>query len=105
MIAGNQCNVVRAAKRLEPRAGGWIFSRQRQVDEIAGDGDVVCRLRVVVGDDARLHFRPMQGFALAAPIHEAGRALADQFGRPRLWQRCEVRIRQVRQQECHQRFF
>ncbi len=50
VIAGHDGDVARAAERCEPGARRREFVGQRQVDEIAGDRDVVGRLRLEVGD-------------------------------------------------------
>ena len=43
VIAGNDGDVGRCPKRVEPGARSLVFIRQRQVDQIAGHGDVVNR--------------------------------------------------------------
>ena len=105
VIARHQGHVGGRAERIEPGARRRVFVRQRQIDEVAGDRDVVRRLRLEIGDDAREHVRPVDRFALAPPVDEAGRALADQLDKPRLRQRRKMRIRQMRQYECHREIY
>ena len=60
VIAGHERDVVRARRALRARRAPARYSAgQREVDEIAGDRDVVGRLRLQIGDDARQHLRPM----------------------------------------------
>jgi hypothetical protein len=101
VVAGNQRHIGRRAERIEPHPRRRIFGRQRQIDEIAGDGDVVRLLRLEVGDDARQHLGLMDRLALAPPVDEAGHALADQLVEPRRRQWRKMWIRQMRQHVGH----
>ena len=67
VIAGHQVTSCGGPERFEPGARRRIFGRQRDIDEVAGHRDVVGRLRLEVGDDARQHVaRGGSGCACAA---------------------------------------
>ena len=55
VVAGNDGHVLRRPQALEPGQRIDVLLRQADVDEIAGHGDVVGRLRREVGDDAVEH--------------------------------------------------
>ena len=99
VIAGHQGDVVRRPERREPGARRRVFAGERDVDEVAGHRDVVGRLRLQVGHDAREHVGAMDQVALAPPVQKAGGALADELGQSRLRQRREMRVRQMREHE------
>ena len=90
VIAGNDGDVLGAADGSEPVAGALILDRQRQIDEVAGDGDVVGRLRFQVARDLIENFAAMDMFALAVPIDEAEPALADELRQPRLQRHMQI---------------
>src|SRR5262249_11280729 len=95
----HQRDVVRRPERSEPRAGGRVFAGERDVDEIAGHRDVVGRLRLEIGHDAREHLAAMDQVALSPPVHVAGRALAQELAPARRPQRAEMGVRQMRENE------
>ena len=59
---------LRRAQALEPGQRIDVLLRQADVDEVAGDGDVVGRLRLEVGDDAVEHVALIGVAAVAQPI-------------------------------------
>ena len=79
MIAGHQRHVGRRAKRFEEQPRRREFGRQRDVDEIAGDRDVVRRLRLQIADDPGKRLRQMDGLAAAVPVEEAEDALVGEI--------------------------
>ena len=83
MIAGHDGDVAGVAERFEPRRARGVFVGQRQIDEIAGDRDVVDAMRLQIARDRIEHFGAMDVFALALPIDEAEAALADELREPR----------------------
>ena len=55
VVAGDDGHALRRSHALEPGQRIDVLLRQADVDEVAGDGDVVGRLRREVGDDAVEH--------------------------------------------------
>ena len=100
VIAGDHGDPIRRADALEPRPRGREFCFQREVDEIAGDCDVIRRLRLHVRHKRIEHVAAMEFVAVANPIEIAKGALAGEVAQPRHGQRSQVRIGQVRQREC-----
>ena len=83
VIAGNNRDLVRRADTFEPGPCRREFRLERQVDQIAGDGDVAGPLRLHVGDQGVEHFGAMDGVAVALPVDIAERALAGEFAQAR----------------------
>ena len=76
VIARHECHVVRRAERLEPGARRRELVGERDVDEIAGDGDVVGRCAFRSATIARSTSARWMAAPLAMPVDEAEPALA-----------------------------
>ena len=82
VIAGHEAHLLRRAETFEPAAGALEFERQRDIDEVAGDRDVV-RPGVgaaQVGDDRIECFGAMDGMAVAPSIGATEEPLRGEFG-------------------------
>ena len=90
---------MRLADAFEPGLRRREFRFERQVDEVAGDGDVVGRLRLHVGHQRVQHLAPIIFAAVAGPVQVAEGALSRELGQPRLGQRRQMRVRQMRELE------
>ena len=101
VIAGDGGDAVGRADALEPGAGRGEFRLQRQVDEIAGDRDVIGSLGADVVDEGVQHLAAVVSVAIARPVQIAERPLAREIAQPRFRHRRQMRIRQMRQGECH----
>ena len=95
VIAGNDRHPIRWADAFQPLAGRCEFRWQRQIDQIAGDGDVVGLLDVEVRPQQVEQFAAVDGVAIALPVGVAERALADQFVQARRRQRRQMRVREM----------
>jgi hypothetical protein len=96
VVAGNDRHVLRRPQALEPGERVDALLRQADVDEIAGDGDVVGPLRPEVGDDAVEHQPLIHRPAVAHPVGVAQRALKVPIARAEAGDRPQVDIGQVR---------
>ena len=94
----------RRADAFEPGLRRREFRLQRQIDEIAGDRDVVRRLRLHVGDQRVEHLAAVIFVAVAGPVEIAERALAREIAKPRRGQRRQMRVGQMRQREAYRSF-
>ena len=104
MIAGHDRDALGRADAFQPGPGRFEFGSQRQVDEIAGDRDLIRRLRLHVRQQRVEHVAAMEFVAVAGPVEVAERALAGEIAKPRRRQRRQMRIGQMGQRECgHQR--
>ena len=92
VIAGNDRHPLRRPDAFEPPARRGEFRRQRQIHQIAGDGDVVGLLDMEVRHQLVEQFAAVDGVAIALPVGVAERALADQFVQARRRQWRQVRI-------------
>ncbi len=99
VIARHHAHVVRRAEPREPFPSRREFLLQRDVDEVAGDRDVVRRRGAQVMHQGFQHFGAVPDEAPPVPIDEAERALAGQLAKTRHRHGPEVRIRQMRQHE------
>ena len=99
VIARHQGDVARRPERREPGARRRVFARKRDVDEVAGHGDVVRRLRLEIRHDAREQVGAVNEPALALPVEKAGRAFAHELGQSGRRQRSEMGVRQMRKDE------
>jgi len=99
VIAGHDRDPLRRADAFEPGLGRGEFRLQRQVDEVAGDRDVVRALRLHVGDQRVQHLAAVIFVAVAGPVEIAQRALAREIAKLRLGQGRQMRIGQMRQRE------
>ncbi len=99
VIAGNDGDTVRCADALQPVQRRSKFGFQREVDEVAGDRDLIRLLRLHVRYQRIEHVAAMEFLAIAGPVEIAERAFAGEFGKPRVRQRRKMRIGQVSQRE------
>src|SRR5262249_51811171 len=99
VIAGDRGHEFRRPDAREPFARRWKFCLQREIDEIARDGDVIGRLRLHVGDQRVQHVAPVIPSAIAGPIEVTQRALPRELGQPRPGQRRQMWVRQMRELE------
>ena len=94
MITGDDGNVIWTPDRFEPVSRPGVFARQREIDEIARDSNVVDRARLQIPRDRIENIRTMDVFAFTLPINEAEAALACKLGPLR--HKGEVQVRQVK---------
>ena len=66
---------MRVAQRLQPQPRQLDLPVERQIDEIAGDGDVVGRVRLHVRDDRVDDGVVQEAAAVALPVDVAEHAL------------------------------
>ena len=76
VIAGDDGDMLGRSDTFQPRTGRCEFRLQRDVDEIAGDGDVVGPLRLQVLNQRVQHLAPMNLVPVARPVQIAERAFA-----------------------------
>jgi hypothetical protein len=96
-LPGTSVTFCRGPSRSSHDRAGREFSRQRQVDEIAGDRDVIGRVRLDVVNDPLEHRGQVKAAALAMPVDEAAEPLAHELERVGPRQRRKMRIREMRQ--------
>jgi hypothetical protein len=99
VIAGNDGDPIGFADVSQPRQRWREFRLQREIDQVAGDGDVVGPLRMQVRDQRIEHLAPLIFMASARPVEIAERALARELGHPRRRQGRQMRIGQMRQRK------
>src|SRR5437867_1016957 len=99
VVAGHDGDILRLAKPRKERARGRELGREREIDEIAGDRDVVDGLRLEVGHDAIEYGGAVEVPAPFLPVDVAADPLAHELERRGRRQRREMRVRQVRQHE------
>ena len=95
VIAGHGADTLGRVEALQPRAANCKFFRQRDVGNVAGDGDVVWILFVQVCGKRVERGAGMDQVPPAPPIYVAGHALADQLVRPRRRQWREMDVGEV----------
>jgi hypothetical protein len=100
VIAGDHRDPVRCADALQPRPRRRKLRLEREVDEVAGDRDVIRRLRLHVRHQRVEHLAAMDLMAIARPVEIAERALAREIAQPRRGQRRQMRIGQMGQGKC-----
>jgi hypothetical protein len=99
VIPRHHADVSRRPQGVEPAARRFELRRQRDVDEVTGDGDVVGPGDVKVARDGVEHLGTMNAVAAALPIEVAEQSLRGELGQARPRQRDEMRIGQMRQHE------
>ena len=82
VIARHDRDVVRRADTGKPRTRLREFVGQREIDEVAGDRDVVGPLRPDIGNHSVQHIAPVEGLPAALPVQIAERALARELTQP-----------------------
>ena len=86
---------VRGAKRLQPEPGQLDLLVERQIDEVAGDGDMVGRVRPHVCHDRVDDIVVQEAAAVALPVHEADRALRDELTKLHFRQGSKMNVRKM----------
>ena len=99
VIAGDDRDLLRRADAFQPGRRRRELRLQREIDEIAGDRDVVRLLRLEVGDQRVEHVAAVIFVPVAGPVEIAEPALAGEIAQPRRWQRRKMRVGQMRQRE------
>ena len=99
VIAGNHRDPVGWTDALQPCPRRHKLGFERQIDEVAGDRDVVRRLGLHIRNQRVQHVAPVELAAVARPVEIAEHAFAHKFAGPRPRQRRDMRIGQMRQRE------
>jgi hypothetical protein len=73
VVAGDHRHAVGRAQILEPLARRLVFGGQAEIDQVAGDGDVVRPVRQHVGDNEIERRALVSVTAAALPVEAAGR--------------------------------
>ena len=71
VVAGDNSHLRGRPDSFEPGTGALVFASGREIDEIAGNGNVVDGLTLNVPRDGLEHVSAMDVFAFAVPIDEA----------------------------------
>ena len=92
VIAGDGGHSARRSEMMQPFRGADEFLGQAEIDEIAGDGDVVGLLLDDVAGDEVEDLAPMHVFPPAMPIDVAEHALAQQLAAPGARHRAQMNV-------------
>ena len=87
------------ADTLQPGLGRSKLGFEREVDEVAGDRDVIRLLRLHVRHQRIEHAAGMELVAVARPVEIAERTFAGELAKPQRGQRRQMRIGQMGQRE------
>ncbi len=103
MIAGDHGNAVGWTEASEKFPAGLKLRSEREIDEVARDGNVVRLYRREIGDERVDHGRTVMRAAPQPPVEPAGDALAEEIGEADVRHGRQVRIGKVgeREHECH----
>ena len=82
VIAGDHRNAIRCTNTFQPGPRRRKLRVQRQVDEVAGDRDLVRRLRLKVRHQRIEHIAPVEFVPIAGPVEIAERALSREIAQP-----------------------
>jgi hypothetical protein len=99
VIARHEADRFARPERVEEGDGRLELVRQPDMGDISGAGDVVRRLRADIRDDLRQDLHVMGMAALAAPVHIACRAFAEQLMQREPGEQAEMRVGQMRELE------
>jgi len=99
MVAGYGRDILRIAKTVEPDSGGLDFSAKADVDEVAGDRDMVVRAGEQICDQMPEGPGPERGAPAPVPVDVSENPLRDEFVPADRRQRSEVRIRKLNEAE------
>jgi hypothetical protein len=99
VIAGNRRDQVRRADALEPAQCRRKLGLECEIDEVAGDRDVVGDLGPQVRHQHVEHVAAVIFVPVARPVEVAERALAQELAELRSGQGRQMRIGQMRQRE------
>ena len=103
VVAGREGHVRRLAERPHPFRRATKLRRQRDVDEIAGDRDMVGLLGAHVGDQTGERRHVAEAFAPALPVDVAHEALEPHLVEARPRQRPEMDVGEMGDGEAHRR--
>jgi hypothetical protein len=102
VIAGNGRDPIRRSDAPQPCQRWRKLGLECEVDEIAGERDVIGDLRLHVRHQRVEHVAAMIFVPVARPVQIAERALSGELGKPGSRQGCQMRIGQMRQRiGCH----
>ena len=101
VISRHHAHIGRPPQCFEPPPRMGELGRERDVDEIAGDGDVVRLPAVNVVRNGIERIAPVSAMAAAPPIDVAQQALRGEFPHARPRQRTEMRVGQM----CEHKWF
>ena len=97
VIAGADGDVAGIAERLQPGAGGLELGGGGEVDEVAGEGDVIGAVGANIVGEGPQNLRLML-WPLASPGEGAQSPLGEDVGaRQRIGRRLQMRVGQVRE--------
>src|SRR5262249_39911962 len=99
VVAGDHGHVAWVADLCEPGTGLRKFGREREIDEVAGDRDVVDSARLEIGDDPVERRPQMKVPAVVLPVHVAEQSFARELVRSRRGHRRKMWVGEVRQNE------
>jgi hypothetical protein len=91
-----------AGPTVSSQTRGREFARERDIEDIAGHGDVVRVMRLDVVDDARQHLGAVECLPAPVPVHVADGALAREVADAGRGHGAEMRVGQMRENE-HER--
>ena len=99
VVAGNDRDGIGRAQLAQPARGLHELGRQRDVDQIAGDRDMVRRLGAHVLDQRVQHLAAMDAIAAALPGQVAEHPLVHQRPRRDARHRAQMQVRQMGEAE------
>ena len=101
VIAGRVGDVGLVPERAHPGGGALELGAQREIDGVAGHGDVIGRMGAQVGDDAGERLHVVDALARALPVDPAEESLQPQFAPGRKRRRAQMRVGEMRDRETH----
>ncbi len=101
VIARHDRNILGRAQRLQPEPRQLDLAVERQIDEVAGDGEMVDAGRLDVGDDRAEHAVMHDVAAVALPVDVADHALGREVAIGYIGKRTEMDIGNMREPEHH----
>ena len=100
MVAGHEAHLAAGlAQGAQPGLGQRVLARQREVEDVAGHGDMVRLLVAQVSHDGGQHLHVVRIGATAFPVDVAGDALADKIAAPGMRQRSDMGVGQMGESE------
>ncbi len=99
VVAGDRGHVARRAEMAQPFRGADELLRQAEIDEVAGDGDLVgLALHDIAGEEVE-DLAAMHELAAAMPVHVAEDALRHEVAAARARHRAQVNVGKMREGE------